>query len=191
MQESPIKQRILEEAARLFQQKGYPAASMRDIAERVNLRVSSLYSHFSGKEELLRLICFDCADKYLSGMRSFQRMDIPASEKVRGLIRMHIQIATEDITSVTIFNDEWRHLSEPHLDRFLSLRREYESQFGDIIRQGISEGAFEEVNIRVTLFTILTSLRWLHRPQADRQGHSAPELEEAILQLLLKGLEKR
>lgn len=191
MQESPIKQRILEEAARLFQQKGYPAASMRDIAERVNLRVSSLYSHFSGKEELLRLICFDCADKYFSGMRSFQRMDIPASEKVRRLIRMHIQIATEDITSVTIFNDEWRHLSEPHLDRFLSLRREYESQFGDIIRQGISEGTFEEVNIRVTLFTILTSLRWLHRPQADRQGHAAPELEEAILQLLFKGLEKR
>ncbi|MEY3053366.1 MAG: hypothetical protein RLY31_3151 [Bacteroidota bacterium] len=191
MHDTPIKQRILEEAAKLFQEKGYLAASMRDIADRVGLRVSSLYSHFSGKEELLRLICFDCAEKYLAGMRTFQRLEIPASEKVRRLIRMHIQIATHDITSVTIFNDEWQHLSEPHFGQFLALRREYESQFGDIIRQGIAERTFEDVHVRVTLSTILTSLRWLHRQQPDRQGLPAAELEKAILQLILKGLEKR
>ncbi|MBK6904959.1 MAG: helix-turn-helix transcriptional regulator [Saprospirales bacterium] len=48
------KQEIFEEAAKLFQEKGYGAASMRDLADRVQLKASSLYSHIRKKEEILQ-----------------------------------------------------------------------------------------------------------------------------------------
>ncbi|MHB8666304.1 MAG: TetR/AcrR family transcriptional regulator [Burkholderiales bacterium] len=44
---------ILDEAARLFREKGYAAASMRDIAAAVDMLPGSLYYHFAGKEDLL------------------------------------------------------------------------------------------------------------------------------------------
>jgi len=45
--------RILDAAARLFREKGYAAASMRDIAGAVDMLPGSLYYHFASKGELV------------------------------------------------------------------------------------------------------------------------------------------
>jgi len=43
---------ILDEATRLFAERGYEGASMADLAERVGLRKASLFHHFASKDEL-------------------------------------------------------------------------------------------------------------------------------------------
>lgn len=43
---------ILDEATRLFAERGYEGASMADLAERVGLRKASLFHHFASKEDL-------------------------------------------------------------------------------------------------------------------------------------------
>ncbi|MCS6867707.1 TetR/AcrR family transcriptional regulator, partial [Thermus sp.] len=52
----PTKDRILEEAAKLFTEKGYEATSVQDIAQAVGLSKAALYHHFAGKEEVLYAI---------------------------------------------------------------------------------------------------------------------------------------
>ena len=47
------KDRIIESSIDLFSEKGFYETSIREIAKKCNLQVSSLYSHFSGKEEIL------------------------------------------------------------------------------------------------------------------------------------------
>jgi AcrR family transcriptional regulator len=51
--EKTTKERIFEVALDLFAQKGFDAVSMREIAQAVGIKKASLYSHFSGKDELL------------------------------------------------------------------------------------------------------------------------------------------
>jgi DNA-binding transcriptional ArsR family regulator len=45
--------RILQEAARLFTEKGYEATSVQDLAEALGLSKAALYHHFRSKEEIL------------------------------------------------------------------------------------------------------------------------------------------
>ncbi|QEC46469.1 TetR family transcriptional regulator [Baekduia soli] len=47
---------IVDAAADLFYERGYAGVSMNDVAGAVNVRASSLYRHFSGKQELLRAV---------------------------------------------------------------------------------------------------------------------------------------
>lgn len=186
--EKTKKEQIYEAAARLFRDKGYSATSMRDLAQEVSLKASSLYSHISSKEELLRDICFASARKFLQGMDEVEANQHTVVDKIRGLIKLHIRMATEDFTSVTAFNDEWRHLSEPYLSHFLELRRKYESRFRAILEEGMANGELKNLNPQVVLYTLFSSVRWLYdwyKPGKTIQPHM---LDEQVVAVLLEGI---
>lgn len=50
------KQRILDAAIDLFSQKGYNGVSIRELARAVGIRESSIYNHYSSKDEILTAI---------------------------------------------------------------------------------------------------------------------------------------
>ncbi len=184
------KQTILEAAAELFRDRGYVATSMRDLAEAVNLKASSLYNHISGKEEILQLICFQNAHRFLAGMKNVENQSTSYTDKVRSLIHLHIQIATEDFTSITAFNDEWRHLSEPELGKFKELRREYEQRFKNIIQEGIDAGEFADLEPTIALFTVISSVRWIYDWYKPNRTINLSQLEDQVASILLKGIRK-
>ena len=66
---------ILDEAARLFREKGYAATSMRDIAAAAGMLPGSLYYHFTAKEDLLVAV-------YEEGVRRI-------TEKVQAAVARH------------------------------------------------------------------------------------------------------
>jgi AcrR family transcriptional regulator len=184
------KQQVFEAAAELFMEKGYMAASMRELADRVGLiQASSLYNHLTSKEEVLRKICFDNAEKFLSGITEVEAADLSPTEKLKSLIRLHVRIAVEDPTSVTVFNDEWRHLSKEYLEDFQAKRKEYEQRFKAIIQSGINSGVFKAVDPTVALYTILTSVRWIHYWYKPKRNVSIEKLEADLFTLLIQGLE--
>jgi AcrR family transcriptional regulator len=74
------KEIIKKTALSLFAQKGYYGTTMNDIAKLVGIKTPSLYSHFSGKEELFFSVYEDLANKYVSLtdriMNTAESMDI-------------------------------------------------------------------------------------------------------------------
>lgn len=185
------KELIYTEAAKLFRDKGYKSASVRDLAKAVNLQASSLYSHIGSKEEILRDICFKNAYRFVEGMDRVEEEGGTAIEKIRALIALHVKIATQDTTSVTVFNGEWKHLSEPHLRNFLRLRKNYEKRFRAIIVAGIKNGELKQINPNTAFFTILTSIQWLHFWYEPDKGMDVEELQQDIDILLIGGLKAK
>jgi len=53
---TPRKAEIIRIAGELFAEKGFQGTSLRDIGQAVELRRGSLYSHFSSKEEILKML---------------------------------------------------------------------------------------------------------------------------------------
>lgn len=70
VEEKNTREVIMQEALSLFAVKGYAAVSMRDIATAVGIRVSSIYYHFSSKQEL-----FDALVKRANDMKDGLRMN--------------------------------------------------------------------------------------------------------------------
>ena len=81
---------IIAQAAKLFRQKGYKAASMREIATAVGVEAASLYNHINSKNDLLTAICFDVAHRYTDNIEKIENEDCPVLSKIEKLLRFDI-----------------------------------------------------------------------------------------------------
>ncbi len=70
--EIPIRERLLDAALRLFAQKGFESASVRELAEAAEVTRPTLYHHFGSKEglylELVERLCATVEDSILHSM---------------------------------------------------------------------------------------------------------------------------
>jgi len=187
MSKASKRETIFIAAAKLFRDRGYQATSMRDLAEAVDLKASSLYNHIGSKEEILKEICMLNAEKFSEGMTQISGQDITPLQKIKKLIKLHIDIASSDYTSVTSFNDEWRHLGEPTLSDFKEKRRQYEKHFLQIISAGVEDGSLQTAEPSICLYTILSSMQWVYHATTDLD---VEQIYSVISSLLIKGIRK-
>src|SRR5207244_11170329 len=85
------RQEILRTAARLFQQRGYHATSMNDVASALKLSKGGLYHHFQSKDEILFNLMDDAMDitkeRVINGVRNIADPE----ERLRMLMRQHMR----------------------------------------------------------------------------------------------------
>jgi TetR/AcrR family transcriptional regulator, cholesterol catabolism regulator len=182
------RQHILIEAAKLFKEKGYSATSMRDLADKVGLEAASLYNHIRSKEDILQEICFDIAARYVAQLADIEANSDSTVEKLNALIHLHITMIAGNREEVYVCNNEWKHLTEPHLARFKDVRKDYETRFLNIIKLGIEKGELQAVNPTTALYTILSSVRWVEIWYQPNRGIAVAEIAKDISTVLLNGL---
>ena len=184
------KDKIYIAAARLFKTNGYQATSMRQLAKEVGLEASSLYSHISSKQEILSQICLNEANKFQDNLNITLREEQDVFELLRKISYYHIETALEDPMSVTVFNDEWRHLEEPTISQLRSKRKAYEKQILDIIERGIDEDLIIQGDSFVLYQTFLSSFKWLYVWYRPGREIDKDSLKADISGVILKGLRK-
>lgn len=187
---SERKTKIMDAAAALFKEKGYAASSMREIAERVGLEPSSLYNHIHSKSEILKDICMVNAALFVDGITCIREEGGSSTEQLSKLIQLHVDIATARGSSITVFNDEWRHLDSESLGEFLKMRKFYEKSLRSILEEGIRCGEIRDCNVQVMLLSIISSLRWVHEYYRPEKMGNPQSLGCAFADLWLNGLSK-
>ena len=78
---------IVSKAATLFREKGYKAASMRDLAEAVGVEAASLYNHIKSKSELLHELVFSVANKFVIKVDEIESEPISSLQKMEKILR--------------------------------------------------------------------------------------------------------
>lgn len=179
---------IIKQAAILFREKGYTATSMRDLAATVGIEAPSLYNHIKSKEDLLKEICFSVAEGYLRVLQEVETNTSNYEEKVKALLRNHIYMATENQAADCVSHDEWRHLKEPYFSEFVDLRKDYETRFLQLLEQGMLAGEFFRSDPQLVLYTLLSSVRWLHRWYKSSRHLGMEAISTQILSLLTLGI---
>jgi AcrR family transcriptional regulator len=182
------KDQIETAATALFKERGFAATSMRDLANEVGIEAASIYSHVRSKEELLQSICFKMAQDFFEILENPETRGLPFTQRLREIIGAHVAIITRNVAASVVFQQEWRHLSEPYLSSFLELREQYEQRIRDIIRHGAETGEFVASDAKFVTRTLLSSLNWI--PQwYQLDGELTPaDIAQNIADLFLKGL---
>lgn len=182
------KNQIIETAASLFREKGYNAVSMRDLAEELGIKASSLYNHIASKEEILAEIIMDLAKAFTEHILRVVQEDSTAVEKINQIIEMHVHTTIHRTDNLACMNKEWKNLAEEKQQIYKSLRKQYEHQFQMIIKEGIAHCEIENRNPEIMAFSILSTLRTLYHWYANRQHLTESVLITNLQNNMLKGV---
>ena len=93
MKKNPSKQKVIDAASSLFFQKGFHGTSVRDIAEKAAVNVSSVSYYFKGKQGLLEHAVTSYYEEYLKTIEQGinETSDWTALERLHALIFTIIQ----------------------------------------------------------------------------------------------------
>ena len=184
------KREILASSQSVLKEKGYAATSVRDIAKALEMEPASLYSHFKNKEDILKITCFDMADKFELAVREVNDIYFNAEEKLRLAIKLHVEILTQNLDSAIIFIRDWRNLTGTALEQFLTKRNAYEKGFREIVQTGIDEGVFNETDKKFAALTILSSVNWIVEWYKVDGKLNAEQIADKLSNFILSGLRK-
>jgi TetR/AcrR family transcriptional regulator, cholesterol catabolism regulator len=182
------KEVIIDKATRLFMEKGFGSASMRDIAEHVGVEAASLYNHIQSKSEILQDICFKVANQFILNLEQVEASSATSLEKMETLIRFHIRMMLQQYESIYISDHEWRHLPEPYLSNFLNQRRHYRKRLASIIEHGMQTGQMKQIEPYVAVLTILSAISGIESWHRSRKNITEEVLEENMVKFLIEGL---
>jgi AcrR family transcriptional regulator len=161
------RERLIDEAAKLFAEKGYGTATTRELAARLDIQRASLYYHMAGKEELLLEICDSAMTQGLADVRK-AISDMPEDDalgRLRQLIFTHLETSLNSHARHLTMLLEMRSVVGEGRLRVLALRAEYNQLIDDLIaqaqRQGTLRADIEASDLRVVLLNMLNwSLTW-------------------------------
>jgi TetR/AcrR family transcriptional regulator, cholesterol catabolism regulator len=169
------RQEILRTAARLFQQRGYDATSMNDVAAALKLSKGGLYHHFQSKDEILFHIMSHALDiteeRVINVVRRIDgasvagaRIDV-TEERLRMLIRLHIQVVlSPEDREITVMLHE-NHPLPPALRRKINGRKKdylhfVEHVIADVQRKHNSQS---HVTPRAAALALVGMINWIYQ----------------------------
>jgi TetR/AcrR family transcriptional regulator, cholesterol catabolism regulator len=181
------RQEILRTAARLFQQRGYDATSMNDVASALKLSKGGLYHHFQSKDEILFEIMNHAMEITQERVLAPVRDIANPEDRLRALIRLHIEVVLSPRDrEITVMLHENHPLPPTLRKRINARKKEYvhfvEDLIGQVQRARQAKGA---VTPRAAAFALLGMVNWIYqwyKPEGNLQANNlVPQFTELVL----------
>jgi AcrR family transcriptional regulator len=188
MTKASTKTRILQEAARIFTEKGYEGASMQDLAQALGLSKAALYHHFRSKEEILYQISLLALSELLArGERALEEKD--PSRALLLFMEGHARYIEENHPFFVAMLQGLASLSPPHREETVRLRDRHEANLRRILERGMEAGVFRRVDVALAGRAVLSLLNWMIRWFRPGGPMRAEEVARAYWDLVLRGLQ--
>jgi len=180
------RQEILRTAARLFQQRGYDATSMNDVAAALKLSKGGLYHHFQSKDEILFEIMNHAMEITQERVLSPVRGIADPAERLRALIRLHIEVVLSPRDrEITVMLHE-NHPLPPALRKRINARKKDYIHFLENLMAEVQNQAHRDqaqpshhakgkVSPRAAAFALLGMINWIYqwyKPEGELQAQN-------------------
>jgi len=181
---------LLDIAVAVFNERGYDATSMEELAARLGVTKSAIYHHVSSKVELLRLALDRALDALFAVTEEPGATTGPAIDRLEHVVRGSVRVLAAELPFVTLLLRV--RGNSPVEQAALQRRRQFDRVVTDLVRAAEEEGDIRpDVDPAISsrlLFGTVNSLTEWYRPDG---GLSADDLADAVVVATFQGLRAR
>ena len=181
---------LLRSAVRMFNNRGFHATSLDDVAASLGVTKPVIYHYLGSKDQVL----FECVH---SGVRELQAAAEQARlepgtglERLKSFLRRYAEITMEDFGRCVIRTSD-EVLSPESGARFRALKREIDHAMRALIAEGVADGSIAEVDVKLAAFTLAGALNWPARWHRNDGATSSKAIAAQMVDILTAGLEPR
>ena len=181
-------QKIVRAAARVFYEKGYEGASIRDISRASGVSLAGLYYYFESKQKLLYLIQIYTFKTVLARLEERLEGVADPVEKLRILVHNHLDYFLKHPIEMKVLSHEDEALEGAYRKEVLLIKRRYYAIAAGIFEEMRERGQARRMNPRVAVLSLFGMMNWVytwHRPKVDP---GADALAEAVAGMFLHGV---
>jgi TetR/AcrR family transcriptional regulator, cholesterol catabolism regulator len=175
---------ILRTAARVFAEKGYHQASIRDIARATGVSLSGLYYYFESKEELLFLIQDHAFGTLSQNLEQLLAGESDPHRRLRLLIENHLRYFLANMAEMKVLSHEADSLTGEYRTRVDARKRGLTRIATAILHELRPE---PEVDMRVATFALFGMMNWLYNWYKPGRDVPVERLARDISRLYLRG----
>ena len=156
------RERILEEAVKLFYERGFSGTTLDDIAGKLGVTKPFIYTHFRSKVELLEAICRPTIEMSLGAIASAAQQPGTPSERLFDGIVDFTKVVLQRQANIAVYFREEKHLSETGLAEINALRKRFDRVLSELLEEGARTGEFQIADIRVAALAIGGMVSWAY-----------------------------
>jgi AcrR family transcriptional regulator len=185
------RKEIIQAAAGVFRERGFDAATLRDVAEALNTDRATLYYYVGSKDDLLQEIVRDVLAADVRLAETVKRSRQPTAKRIATLIESmvtsyaenypHIAVFTEDSARIARQNSEWA------IEVVAQVRR-YESLVRAILDKGRKDGTLrDDLPPELCSMALFGMINWMHRWYRPGGKWSPEEVARTFTEIFLGG----
>jgi AcrR family transcriptional regulator len=192
MTSSETYDKILQTARRLFVQKGYTAASMRQIAEDAGIGKATIYHHFPDKQAIVMALLQKNIGRMDEALQLVRAEEDPR-ERIRTAATVSVNFLLESAEILQIVRREVPGGRDQMQSGFQDFFQEYMALLADAIRRGTEQGIFRAVDPTDAARVLMTLIQGTFAMAYLGGGHpQSPEKAAAtLLDIYFQGIDAR
>ncbi len=177
--------RVLEHAARIFCEKGYEGASMRDLSRASGMSLAGLYHYFESKEELLYLIQKHAFQTIIENAREKLKQSSDPEERLRLFVENHLEYFLANKEAMKVLTHEDETLKNGRGSQVRAIKREYYRICFDLL-EDLRTSNDLEFSSRLAVLSLFGMINWIytwHNPRVDANAKAlAAQMGDIFLQ---------
>ena len=181
---------VLQTAARLFNERGYHATSLDDIAEQLHVSKPTLYYYVKSKDDILLECVRTALGMMQEGIDEVRRAGGSAIDQLMACMRIYSRIVTMDFGMCVIRIGE-EPLPAARRKELRRLKAGIDGEFRRLIADGIAEGSLAPCDPKMAAFVLAGALSWIGRWYRPDGGLSPRDIADQTIELLFTGLKGR
>ena len=181
---------VLQAAAQLFNERGFHATSLDDIAARLNVTKPTLYYYVKNKDEILLQCVRQGLDMMLEGIEASRAAGGKAIDQLMTCMQVYARIVTMDfgMCLIRVGDEQVPPESRKELRR---LKSAIDQEFRRLVAEGVDEGSIQPCDPKITAFVIAGALSWIGRWYQPGGEYTAEQVAQQCIATLCDGVLRR
>ena len=178
---------ILRQATGVFCEKGFAAASVRDISRASGTSLAGLYYYFESKEHLLFLVQQEAFSALTRGLESKLHGVTDPEQAIQIFISNHLEHFVANRKQAQVLSHESDTLKGPYLSEIAALKRLYYRRCLALVEQLQEERRLSRMNSRLAVLSLFGMMNWIYTWYNPAVDGDWKEMAHQMTSLFLKG----